>query len=169
MRKIAIVSTLLLIVVNVFGQTDSLSTIQLDIDTNMIVGKCSRIELQNGELGQYFFEEYKKYKPDLEILEMIKNKIFDCTLTIVLGTWCHDSHQQVPGFIKILDVVDYNTNYLKIICVDKNKQAGNSDISALNIIKVPTFIFYRKNKELGRIIETPANTLEIDIYNIIKE
>ena len=148
---------------------DSLSTIEADMDTDMMVGKCNRIELQNGELGQSFFETYRIYKPDTELLEMIKNKIFDCTVTIVLGTWCHDSHQQVPGLIKILDAVDYNTNYLKIICVDKNKKAGDFDISALNILKVPTFIFYRKNKELGRIVETPTNTLEIDIYNIIKE
>lgn len=168
-KKIVVVSTLLLFIVNLIGQTDSLSTIEADMDTNMMVGKCNRIELQDGEMGQSFFEAYRIFKPDAELLELIKNKIFDCTVTIVLGSWCHDSHQQVPAFIKILDAVDYNTNYLKIICVDKNKKAGDSDISALNILKVPTFIFYRKNKELGRIVETPTNTLEIDIYNIIKE
>ncbi len=167
-NKIAIVSTLLLIVGNLIAQSDT-STIIGVFDHDFMVGKCKRIELQNGEFGQYFFEAYRNYKPDPEILEQIKNKIFDCTITIVIGTWCHDSQQQVPGFLKILDVVDYNTNYLKLICVDKKKQAGDVDISALNIWKVPTFIFYRKNKEVGRIIESPANTLELDILNIIKE
>lgn len=167
-KKIAIVYTLLLIVVNLHAQSDS-SNIKVNSDHEFLIGKCTRIELQNGEFGNYFFDEYNNYNPDSEILDQIKNKIFNSTVTIVAGTWCHDSQQQVPRFIKILDVLDYNTNYLKIICVDKNKQAGESDISALKIERVPTFIIYNKNKEIGRISETPVNTMEIDINNILKD
>lgn len=167
-KKIAIVFILMQIVVNMHAQSDSL-TLMVYSDQEFIVGECSRIELQNGEFSKYFFEEYRKYKPDPEVLENTKNKIFNCTITIVLGTRCHDSHQQVPRFFKILDAIDYNTNYLKIICLDKKKQTADYDISDLNIERVPTFICYRKDMEVGRIIETPSSTLEIDIYNIIQE
>jgi len=167
-KKIAIVSTLLLIVVNLSAQSDSLN-IADDSGDDILVGKCKRIELQNSNFGNDFFEEYRSYDPDMEILEDIENKIYNCSVTIVLGTWCGDSQIQVPRFIKILDVLDYNTNYLKLICVDKNKKAGNSDITALNIERVPTFIFYKKNKEVGRIIETPINTLELDTYYILEK
>jgi len=41
------------------------------------------------------------------------------------------------------------------------------DISALKIERVPTFIVYDGIKELGRIIETPAETLEEDLLMIL--
>lgn len=162
------VSALLLIVVNLPAQSDS-SNMSVEQDQEILVGKCNRLELQNDNFGNDFFEEYRSYDPDTEILEDFENKIYNCSVTIVLGTWCHDSQIQVPRFIKILDVLDYNTNYLKLICVDKNKKAGNSDITALEIDKVPTFIFYKKNKEVGRIVETPVNTLELDTYYILEK
>ena len=168
MKKIAITITLLLSLINLYAQSES-SHMKDDANLDLIVGKCERIELQKGEFGNYFIEEYKNYKPDRELLENIKNKFFNCSITIVLGTWCHDSQEQVPRFIKILDDVDYNTNYLEVICVDKEKIAGDYDISALNIEKVPTFIFYKNDKEVGRIIETPSNTLEIDVNNIVNK
>ncbi len=164
-KKIGAVFTLLLIVINLFAQTDSLNK----RDNSYIVGKCTRIELQKGDFGNYFLEEYRNYDPDMEVLEGIKTKIFNYNIKIVLGTWCSDSQEQVPGFIKVLDDLNYNTNYLEIICVDKEKKAGDLDISMLNIEKVPTFIFYKDNKEAGRIVETPTNTLETDIYNILME
>lgn len=166
MKKITITITLVLSLINLIAQSDS-SHIKDDANLDLIVGKCERIELQKDELGNYFFEEYRNYETNRELLENIKNKIFNCSITIVLGTWCHDSQEQVPSFIKILDNVDYNTNYLEVICVDKEKTAGDYDIYALNIERVPTFIFYKNDKEKGRIIETPSNTLEIDIYNIL--
>ena len=168
MRKIAIILTLLLNVINLYAQTDS-SHIQVNSESDFMVGQCERIELQKGEFGSYFFEEYRNYQPDRDLLENIKNKIFNYSITIVLGTWCHDSHQQVPRFIKILDLIDYNTNYLEIICVDKEKKAGDIDISTLNIERVPTFIFYKDDEEVGRIIETPSNSLVIDTYNILNK
>jgi hypothetical protein len=167
-KIIVIVYALLLIVVNLPAQSDS-SNMSVDPDQVTLVGKCNRLELQNDDLDNNFFEEYRSYNPDTEVLEDIKNKIYNCSVTIVLGTWCHDSQIQVPRFIKILDVLDYNTNYIKLICVDKNKKAGNSDITALEIDKVPTFIFYKKNKEVGRIVETPVNTLELDTYYILEK
>ena len=168
MKRITITVVLTITIVNLFAQTDSSEVLQV-ADTNIIVGECDRSDLQTGEFGNHFFEEYRSYQADGELSESIKNKIFSCSITIVLATWCHDSQLQVPRFIKILDNIDYNTNYLKIICVDKEKKAGDIDISMLDIEKVPTFIFYKEDKEVGRIIETPSETLEIDTFNILEK
>jgi hypothetical protein len=135
---------------------------------NFLVGKYERADLQKGSFSKYFFEEYNQYFPDKEILENLKKSIFNKSITIVLGTWCADSREQVPRFFKILDQIDYNTNFIQIICVYKNKTAGSTDISGLKIEKVPTFIFYHNGSEIGRIIETPELTLERDILTIIK-
>lgn len=42
------------------------------------------------------------------------------------------------------------------------------EVDGLNINFVPTFIFYTNEIEVGRIIETPDVTLEIDFENILK-
>jgi len=148
------------------AQQDSLS-VSKDENPEILVGKFERNVLQKGDFGDHFFKEYRNYIPEINVLDYLENKIFNYSITIVLATWCHDSQEQVPRFYKILDNLDYNTNHLKIICVDKSKSAGEIDISELYIERVPTFIFYENNIEKGRIIETPDATLEKDIYNIL--
>jgi len=64
-------------------------------------------------------------------------------------------------------MVNYDTRHVELICVDKNKSAGQTNIESLNIELVPTMIFYKNDQEIGRIIETPQITLEKDILNFI--
>jgi thiol-disulfide isomerase/thioredoxin len=132
------------------------------------IGLIKRTDLQIGEFSKYFFSEYKNYSPEKEVIDLLKYKIFDCSITIVLGTWCSDSREQVPKLFRILDELDYNTEHLTIISVDKKKSAGY-DISGLGITRVPTFIFIKDGDEKGRITETPTLTIEKDIYNILFE
>ncbi|MCU0370461.1 MAG: thioredoxin family protein [Bacteroidales bacterium] len=47
--------------------------------------------------------------------------------------------------------------------VNRDKEAGLVETINYNIQKVPTFIIYRKGREIGRIIETPYTTLEKDL------
>jgi len=148
------------------AQQDSLSVIE-DEKPEILVGEFVRNALQKGDFGNHFFNEYRSYSPETDVLDYLKNKIYNYNITIVLATWCHDSEEQVPRFFKILDNLDYNTNHIKIISVDKTKSAGKIDITGLYIERVPTFIFYENNIENGRIIETPDSTLEKDIYNIL--
>ncbi|MCD4682121.1 MAG: thioredoxin family protein [Bacteroidales bacterium] len=138
-------------------------------DNELIIGECKRAMLQEGEFGLSFIEEYQNYDPEMPIMNKIQHSIFSYSITIVLGTWCSDSQEQVPRFFKILDKIDYNTNYIRIICVDRDKTSGDTEVSNLNVELVPTFIFYKNNIEKGRIIETPLITLEADILNILHE
>jgi thiol-disulfide isomerase/thioredoxin len=87
----------------------------------------------------------------------------------VLGTWCPDSRREVPRFMRILDSLEYPKEQLKIICVDRKKQALNNETDSLNIVYVPTIIFYTKEGvEVGRIIEHPkGETLEEDLEAIL--
>jgi hypothetical protein len=149
------------------SQSDTILSVKNAVP-EILVGKFERTDLQKGEFSKYFFDEYKKYCPKKEFTDQLKNKIFAYPITIAMGTWCQDSREQVPRFFKILDELNYNTNYLEIICVDKNKSAG-IDISDLKILRVPTFIFYQDGVEKGRIIETPSLTLEEDTYKIIND
>ena len=66
-----------------------------------------------------------------------------------------------------MDLVGFNYRKLELIAVDRDKKAGDLDIAELKIERVPTFIFYKKKKELGRIIEVPYDLIEKDILKII--
>ncbi len=149
----------------IFTQTNNLETIKPADE--YLCGTVNRSALQTGEFGQFFIEEYANYKPDQEILNKLDKDLFSCSMTIVLGTWCHDSEQQVPRMYKVLDKLDFNTSVIQIICVDKDKTGCDTDISNMDIQRVPTFIIYNGEKEVGRIIETPKLSLEEDLLNIL--
>ena len=100
--------------------------------------------------------------------ELIKESDLEITMTIVMGTWCSDSRREVPRFYKILDLIEFPSNSIDLISVNREKTVPDGDISELEILFVPTFIFYREETEIGRIIEIPEKTLEKDFLGIIE-
>ncbi len=134
----------------------------------MLVGPCTREAFSDTSYSWWFDSGYNMYKPDSATVNGIKENLDSVTVTIVMGTWCSDSREQVPNFFKIMDEANYPENKITMICVDRDKKS-TSDIDSLNIELVPTFIFYKNGKELGRIEESPKQTLEEDMYAILKE
>lgn len=134
---------------------------------NFLVGAVDRDELQLGNFGEHFLTEYKNYQPCTNSLQQIQDKIYNKSIVIVLATWCHDSQIQVGRFYKILDQLNYNTNNVVNICLDRDKLAGEEDIKKFDVTLVPTFIFYQGSSEKGRIIESPTMTLEKNIVQIL--
>ncbi len=49
------------------------------------------------------------------------------------------------------------------------KKAAPGLIDELEIEMVPTFIIMNGNKEIGRIVESPVNTLEEDLVEILTQ
>ena len=56
---------------------------------------------------------------------------------------------------------------MDLITLDRDKKSGLGLEDGKNIHHVPTIIIYKKGKELGRIIESPIESLEEDIFNIL--
>jgi hypothetical protein len=119
--------------------------------------------------GQEWKDIYVNYRMDDSFLETLKVKIGDnLKIDVYLGTWCSDSLNNVPKFIKIIDTVDKDNlpvNYYNV------KRKPSSDVKYfvedLKVERVPTFIFYRDGKEIGRIVENPKNSLIEDFLEII--
>lgn len=135
----------------------------------VMVGKCDRNGLEQGEFGLYFKSQYEVYEPAGKSLEKMKVKINLTDITVVFGTWCSDSKLQVPRFFKIIDLAGYNEKRMTVIGVDRKKNALTTNIEHLKVERVPTFIVYQNGKELGRIIESPKKSLEKDLARIIKK
>ncbi len=141
--------------------------VQEQQEPQMLVGKVTRADLAQPPYGEWFQEEYNSYELDTVTLDSITNRDFN--MTIVLGTWCPDSRREVPRMYKILDYLGVPDSNLTVICVDRDKKAGQVDISGLNIERIPTFIVYIDGREKGRIVERPQMSLEIDLKNIVQE
>jgi thiol-disulfide isomerase/thioredoxin len=133
----------------------------------MLIGSCTREAFSDSSFSGWFNSEYKMYVPDSVTVKEIEYNLDDVKTTIIMGTWCSDSREQVPHFFKVMDEAGYTENNISMICVNHDKKDLSGSVDSLNIELVPTFIFYRDGKELGRIIETPQQTMEEDIFTIL--
>ncbi len=166
--KILVVALIVLSVLQSSAQMINSTVVNPKTKSKMLVGYCDKSGLEKGNFGVYFNSQYDVYKPSKKYIKKIESKIDDTEITIVFGTWCSDSQREVPRFFKILNDAGYNDKRIKLIAVDKNKEAIVVDIKNLDIQKIPTFIIYKNNIEIGRIVETPKKLLEKDLWNIIK-
>ncbi|MCX6174483.1 MAG: thioredoxin family protein [Ignavibacteriales bacterium] len=133
----------------------------------MLIGLCDRTAFADSNFSWWFNSEYDYYPADSVAVVRFSKKLQDVKITIVMGTWCSDSRREIPRFYRILDQVGFNTKNLTVICVDRNKTAPDNLVEKLDIKLVPTIIFIRDDKEIGRIVETPKETLETDLVKII--
>jgi hypothetical protein len=114
-------------------------------------------------------ENYDTYRYNPTYMETLKTKIGDnLKIDIYLGLWCSDSRNNVPGFMKILDALDQNNLTVNYYTVERkaNKEVKYF-VEDLKVERVPTFIFYRDGKEIGRIVENPNKTLIEDFLDIV--
>jgi thiol-disulfide isomerase/thioredoxin len=100
-------------------------------------------------------------------MKQIAEHLKGIKITIVMATWCGDSKEWIPRFYKIMDELNFNYKKLTLICVDRAKKAPGTNVDNLKVELVPTFIFYRKKNEIGRIIEVPNDLLEKNILKIL--
>lgn len=136
----------------------------------VVTGYCSPEDLKaRPECSGWFVPGYAGYEPEAQVMQELKTLSHGSyTFAIVLGTWCSDSREQVPRFFKIFDAAGFIAADLSMICVSKDKKAEGIDLSGLGIVKVPTFIIYLDDVEIGRIVETPAATIEQDMLTIFR-
>ncbi len=132
----------------------------------MMIGKIKQSDFLKTPYKTWYEEEYSTYDIDSTTLDSIDLK--DTNIKILFGSWCSDSRREVPRFIKILKYKNYNFDSLEIIGLDREKQAPIYQENILNIEFVPTFVIFKNNNEVGRIIESPNNSLEKDLGAILK-
>lgn len=166
MNKIAFL-IMLLPVLTVNAQKINQKMMDEKSGKEILLGYCNRDGFYTSAFDSSYQANYQAYVTDKPVIEKLKPKIGDLTITIVMGSWCGDSKEQVPRFYRILDELDFDYTKLTLLCVDRTKKAGDIPMDDLKINLVPTFIFYRNGKETGRITETPEDTLEKDFLKIL--
>ena len=133
----------------------------------MLVGLSNRGGLQQDPFSVWFNKEYGAYALNKEAVQVIKNDSENLSIMLFMGTWCGDSRREVPRIYRILDAVDFDESRLTLINMDREKNSPDGEETGLNIHNVPTIILYKNSSEIGRVIESPIQSLEEDMAAIL--
>jgi len=136
-----------------------------------LIGKCNKAAFEKESYKKWFDENYTTYKVNMDLLKKVKRKTKGITFKIFLGTWCGDSKREVPRFMKVLDELKIEESALEIISLSNKKEAYKQSPTGEEkgklIFRVPTFIIYKNEVEIGRIVESPVTSLEMDLVQIL--
>ncbi|MET2986659.1 thioredoxin family protein [Aureibaculum conchae] len=135
---------------------------------NYLEGVIAQDVFKEAPYNTWFNRNYDNYKLDEATVKEIKKNIKGVTIKAFMGTWCGDSRLEIPHFYKLLGKVGFDENDLEMIAVNRRKKTADNLQEGFTIIRVPTFIFYKKDKEIGRYVEYARETLEKDILKILK-
>jgi hypothetical protein len=171
MKQFILASLSLFIGISLFSQEIKINQKVFDTASkhDIMIGICTLAGISDTTFISVYKEEYKVYNPDKDVIDQINTLLDGIKVTIVMGTWCSDSREQVPRFFKVLSLTETYVPDPAIICVDRNKIAGNFSLEGMDVLKVPTFIIYHNGRELGRIIETPKTTMEHDFLELLNK
>ena len=144
---------------------ETLVTSKKDAD-GYLVGIANKFDFQDAAYKEWFDSRYEEYTTDKQVISEISKHIHQLTIKVFMGTWCGDSRREIPRFYKILDETKFDVNYLQLIAVDRSKKYDNYE-KDLDIFRVPTIIFFKNGKEIGRFVEYPRETIEKDFLKIV--
>jgi hypothetical protein len=118
--------------------------------------------------GQEWQDKFDKFDPKADMVDALKAKFGPgMKIDVYLGLWCPDSRNNVPLFLKLLDRIGADVPVRYFGVPRKASRDVKYYVEEFNVEKVPTFIFYRDGKEIGRIIENPKNGIVEDILDIV--
>ncbi len=117
------------------------------------------------------YPEYKSsvglYNPEKNVIESIRVNLEDLMIKVFYGEWCPDCRIQLPRFLSVILALSEENIDLEFIEVNRDKKDRQGKAEKMNVLAVPTFIFFRNGDEIGRIIERPNDKMERDIAEIV--
>jgi len=138
----------------------------------ILLGKCTRERLAKAPFDTWFNKNYDSYSVDSNTANQLKPLLKHTQFLLFMGTWCGDSRREVPRIYKILDYCHIKPSQLQLINLNNSdtayKQSPEHEEKGLNIKRVPTLLLFENHRELGRIVESPAISLEKDLLAIVR-
>jgi thiol-disulfide isomerase/thioredoxin len=94
------------------------------------------------------------------------------SLEAYFGTWCGDSRRQIPRLARLLDAAGVDEELLTLVALSNRpmefKQSPGRLEAKRYVHRTPTIVVVRDGVEVGRIVETPAVSLEADLAAILE-
>ncbi len=119
------------------------------------------------DLGDFTWFTEANYTPAPASVDYLKTHLPKYKMVIFLGTWCEDSHIVVPRLFEVMRQVNYpEANYI-LYGADREKTTPGNEHKTYNVKFVPTIILLNGDKEIGRIVEMPQESVEAHLADII--
>lgn len=129
-------------------------------------------------LGQIPYRDILYYFPNWA--EAHQNAVADPTIVarfraidqplhimLFLGTWCSDSWEGVPPFMKVVEEARNPNIRITVIAVDRNMMDPEGMGIRYQVERVPTFVVLRNESELGRLVEIPLKSFAEDLLDLL--
>ena len=110
---------------------------------------------------------YDTVQIERDFIELIRIAGEGVETKVFLGTWCSDSRREVPRFLKVMDLAGASPAAFTLIGLDRKMKSPGGSEAPFHIERVPTFVFLKQGKEIGRIVETPHTSIEGDMVTIL--
>ncbi len=137
----------------------------------VLLGVQPRQAFEQPPFKWWFDSTYRNYSAESAVTSRLSSTWTNERVDVFMGTWCGDSRREVPRLLKVLDEAGIAPQNIRIICTKSgnpgHKTSPGREEQGLYIFRVPTVIVYRQNKELGRIVESPVQSLEKDLLTIV--
>lgn len=128
-------------------------------------GKCNLEDIKGENYIDWYTKNYEDFNPAPH--KGVSASLNDVKVKIFIGSWCGDTKFLLPKFIKSWEAMNLPLSQLEFVAVhyegELYKQGPNKETAGLNIHRVPTFIFEKEGKEIGRIVERSVHDLDTDI------
>lgn len=131
----------------------------------MLIGTIDQTELFRE--FPVFKKNYDSYIPKDSVIQSMKRCSDKIHIEIFLGTWCGDSKRNAAYFLKTLDLAGRPNITYTMIALDRSKKDSEQRTSKHSIRRVPTMVFLKNEKEIGRITEYPERSVEEDMLSIL--
>jgi len=129
-------------------------------------------------LGEDWAGGESSYEPLAAPVEFLASSDAAVEIEVLFGSWCGDSQEHVPHFLKILERAESARAargagplpiHARFIGVDREKAQPADLVAGKGIERVPTFLVYAGGREIGRVTETPVGRLEEDLAALVAE
>ena len=157
----------------IFMRGVAAALILLIVTPQSLEATADRYRYPLGDISQAeLLERYEVFKRNYDTYKVTAGIDWlpaDLKVTILFGTWCHDSEREVPRMLKLLATSGVAEENISLISLDIRKEEPEGRAKALDVRFTPTFIFLTGGTELGRIVEKPNVSLEHDIKIMLRQ
>lgn len=130
--------------------------------------KPGKLDVESLESSLAGFQDcFDTYHPQELFIQKIRSLREYIRLEVFMNTECSRSKELIPSFIKILKTADNPYIEAEYFLLPNDQSQWETYSEGRSISKIPTFIVYNENLEMGRIVEKPLQSLEQDLVDIL--
>lgn len=153
------------------GKAQEINQVKTDplIEAEIFLGPMNETGLAQPLFVENWNDRVDQYIPDKVWTKKIRKYLKrnpEVSIIVFFASWCGDSKEHMPDFVKLAHQAKMKkVNYYAL---DRKKTMPGMDMEKYGIEYVPTFIVYNGGLEIGRIVESPAFSLEKDLWEILE-